>query len=63
MFGHIAFVLSPQACTQMSVTCVELIQVTNALRARVYSPQPLRAQTKTSSSSPHKSSTHGKWTH
>lgn len=32
MCGQIAFVLSPQACTQMSVSRVELIQVTNALR-------------------------------
>lgn len=32
MCGQIAFVLSPQACTQMSASRVELIQVTNALR-------------------------------
>lgn len=31
MCGQIAFVLSPQAYTQMSVSRVELIQVTNAL--------------------------------
>lgn len=30
--GRIAFVLSPQACTQMSASRVELTQVTNALR-------------------------------
>lgn len=30
--GQIAFVHSPQACTQMSASRVELIQVTNALR-------------------------------
>lgn len=30
--GQVAFVLSPQACIQLSVTRVELIQVTNAPR-------------------------------
>lgn len=30
MCGQVAFVISPQACTQMSASRVELIQVTNA---------------------------------
>lgn len=32
MCGQVAFVLCPQACTQMSASRMELIQVTNALR-------------------------------
>lgn len=35
--GQIAFVLCPQAYTQMSASCVELMQVTNALTGEALS--------------------------